>query len=1115
MDPRPPARAATDAVTFPADLELAHAGARPQPGEPRRAWPDALPRELILASAGSGKTFRISSRLIALLARGEAAEAVFASTFTRKAAGEILDRVLLRLAAASLDEDAARELAAHASLHADPDAARPAFWMNVLEGTVRTLHRLNVGTLDAFFVRAVGSFAPDLGLPAGWRIADDAAHAQLAALALQDVLTVAEPDVVVEVVRAMAGGRAARSVHDALLRQVADLMRVVHAIDPSAAGVWSAFDADAGERSTPAQRGALAARMSGAGVPLTKGGTPNQVWAKALVNAARLIDAGDWGGLLESTLCKAAVAGADFNRTPVPPAVAQLFDEACVLARTDLATRLADQSRALEAFGRLYGAALERRRREAGLYGFDDLTRLMGGSAAIAGREDLYYRLDGRIRHVLLDEFQDTSAAQWEALQPLMDELLSSDDGTRAAVIVADPKQSIYGWRGGAPELVELLLRRGALAPDALSTSWRSSPVVLDAVNRVFSALPALPAWQDDGVAGDVVTSWLSAFASHSAARPELAGHVRIVAGPADEGTGQDRPRLCRAAAELVAGLHAAMPGRGIGVLTRRNVTVARMMMELKRLGVLASEEGGNALTDAAPVTSLLALLRAADHPGNTVARYHVASTPVGEVLAFTDHSDDGAARSLSRRIRRRLVGDGYGRTLADLADRIRPYCDAREARRLAQLVELAFRYEPSATLRPSDFVAWIATQRVEDPVAADVRVMTVHQSKGLEFDVVVLPEMDAPLTRSGGGGPMAYRPAPVARVTRVFPYVNAAVLPLFSHIPEIAAAAAQSRSAELRDALSTMYVAMTRARHAVHVVVRPDGPNGPGKARTAARLLREALAPSLDTLATGDVLFEAGDPAWHGTLPAALPAMLPGTAAARAASSAVRLRQAPHRSRVLPRRSPSGLEGGGATDLAMVLRLGAGAARVRGSIAHLWLEQLAWIEDGLPDDGRLRELARSVSPDIDAAELDALVARLHAWLAAPAVRQALSRASWPARANVENEVPFLHRDGEILLEGVIDRLVTLRGEDGTVTGACIIDYKTDALDGADAAALQARRAYYAPQLEAYRRAVAHMYGLAAADIRAQLVFLECGAVLDVAAAVEDAAADAGESLRP
>jgi ATP-dependent helicase/nuclease subunit A len=335
--------------------------------------------------------------------------------------------------------------------------------------------------------------------------------------------------------------------------------------------------------------------------------------------------------------------------------------------------------------------------------------------------------------------------------------------------------------------------------------------------------------------------------------------------------------------------------------------------------------------------------------------------------------------------------------------------------------------------------------------------------------------------------------------------------MPLFAHVQGLAEAAAQAAAAELRDALSTMYVAMTRARHALHIMVKPDGPGGAGTARTPARLLREAIAPQREVLATGDVLHEVGDADWHRT-PAATAAADEGTVAAggdeaTAASAdtaaqrpprthspaAVRLRQPDRRSRGLPRRSPSALEGGDETDLAFILRLGAAASRARGSIAHLWLERITWLDDGVPAAAQLADLARSVSPDMDDAEIHALVARFHQWIAAPAVHALLSRAHWPQHARVETEVPFIHRDGDVLVEGYIDRLITLRDGDD-VTGAAIIDYKTDAIETGDAAALDARRRHYAPQLEAYRRAVARMYALPLAAVEARLVFLECGA---------------------
>jgi ATP-dependent helicase/nuclease subunit A len=1048
----------------------------------------ALPRELILASAGSGKTFRISSQLIALLAAGERPEEVFASTFTRKAAGEILDRVLTRLADAALSADAAAELAVHAA--PDRTVADSAFWLGVLERVVQSLHRLNIGTLDSFFVRAVRSFAQELGLPAEWTIADDTAQARIREQVLDKVFRTAEPAALITLLRAISGGRSGRSVQQSMLRRIRALVELHHAIDPHAGDAWSAFGPVGQPVSTAADRAALADSIAAAPVPLTTRGAPHAVWQKAVASAAVLVRDGDWSPLLGSALCRAALQAGRYSGHPVPAALCEVLNSACELARADVRARLADQAHALRAFTASYAAALETHRRDSGLFGFDDLTRYIA-AAAVTGRPDLFYRLDARTRHVLLDEFQDTSLAQWQALEPLMEELLAGHDGQRAALLVADPKQSIYGWRGGTPDLVTAIRDRYALDTAVLAKSWRSSPVVLDFVNKLFGALDSVPMLEGDDVARDVAARWLQSFTPHAAHHASLPGHVRIIVGPADEGAGQDRPRLCRSAARLVAQLHRDAPDMSIGVLTRRNATVARLMFELKRLGIRASEEGGNPLTDAAAVTSVLALLRLADHPGNTVARYHVAKTPVGAAFDYADHTDDAATLRLSHRIRQRLVDEGYGTVLADVAARVQHACDARELRRLGQLVELAYRYEGEATLRPSDFVEWVGARRVEDAVAAGVRVMTVHQSKGLEFDAVVLPELDAPLSRGSAGAPLAYRPDPAGPVTRAFPYVSTDLMPLFEDMPELAAAVDQARAAELRDSLSSLYVAVTRARHAVHAVIRPDGAKGPGSAKTAARILREALAADpVQRIDEGHVLYERGSPGWHSALER--PPQLPMAAPGRDGPLKVQLEGGQARRRTLPRRSPSELEGGSSVDLGFVLRLGAAAARDRGSIAHLWFEQVRWLEDGVPEDAALAGLARRVSVDLEQPALDELIGRFRTWLQVPAFRSQLSRSGFSTGATVEMEVPFMCRDGETLVEGVIDRLVTERA-DGIIRSATIIDFKTDAV--ADDAAVQARRAHYLPQMQAYRRAVAAMYGLTADRVTARLLFLEAGTV--------------------
>ncbi len=599
-----------------------------------------------------------------------------------------------------------------------------------------------------------------------------------------------------------------------------------------------------------------------------------------------------------------------------------------------------------------------------------------------------------------------------------------------------------------------------------------------------------------------VARDWLREFRVHSSAK-ELAGHVVVRVGPKDEGSGEARPRLSEHAAKHVATLHASMPDFTIGVLTRTNAAVARMMLNLRAEGVHASEEGGNPLTDAASVTAVLALLRLCDNPGNLVARYHVAHTPVGAAIGYTDHRDDAATFAISVEWRRRLLEGGYGATIAELAKLIDHACDARERRRLAQLGELAFRFEDEATLRPSDFVHFVRNERVEDPVAANVRVMTVHQAKGLEFDIVVLPELDAPLVRTTYQDVIAYRPRPGARVTRAFPYVHKALRALFPDMPELQGADEQLFRNELRDGLSILYVALTRAKHALHVIVKPNQ----GKGRSGARIMLRTLAPAHDEFAEGEVVIERGDRQWHeserrrreaatrdvrAAAAGVAPALTPGR---------ITLRTAAARTRALPRRSPSQLEGGGRVDLGMLLRLSGAAGR--GSVAHRWFEAVGWLEDGVPSDHVLGALAREVSSGLDDDELAALRTAFRGWLGQPALARLLRRSEWPAGSSVECEVPFLTRDGDAVVEGFIDRLVLTRS-DGRVVAAALIDFKTDAVTGRSE--LEQRTSHYRPQVEAYRRAVCRMYGLEATAVEAWLAFLEAGQVMRVPQRTHDPA---------
>lgn len=1049
----------------------------------------SFPHLLIRASAGTGKTYQLSNRYLGLLAAGIAPDKILATTFTRKAAGEIFDRVFHRLAEAATDGKCSDQLAAALKL-ADFDQFK---CRELLLTTLANQHRLRIGTLDSHFAQLASAFALELGLPAGWRIGETQEDADLQAEAIERVLEREQLPELLALLHLLTKGETQRGVSQLISGTVADLYNLFGQTKSEA---WSRLPQTTAL--TPEQLEATLAELQKLMLPSDKRAVA--AWQKDITAAA----AGDWETFIGGGLAGKIHAGSEkYYAWVFPDDVVRPYRALLEHAGSVLLKRLAMQTEATYKLLTRFNIEFQHLKQVRRLLRFDDVTLALAG-ADQAGSDRMSFRLGGRLQHLLLDEFQDTSLIQWQVLRPLA-QAITSQQVASSLFCVGDVKQAIYGWRGGLAEIFGALEQElTGLQNDQLAESRRSAQPIIDVVNQVFQNLTSHPSL-DRIEAG--VTAWQQAFPPHTTARKELLGYVTLETSPAAEDEDDKDDHHSPFVAERIANLAMQSPGCSIGVLVRSNAMVAQLIYLLRKLDVPASEEGGNPLADSPAVGLLLSLLQLADHPGDTACRFHVAKSPLAEHLKLTWPCPNDLAATVAQSVRRELVDEGYGAVVYRWAKWLAPQCDRRDLARLQQLVELAFAYQPRSTLRTTDFVNLVNAERVADPQAAQIRVMTIHQAKGLQFDIVVLPELEGAIS----GQPDTFvtgRLGPAQPVNVVCRYANEAIRGFLP--PEFQQLFDNNLRQKIDEALCVLYVALTRAVHALHIILEPAKPSEKKPPKTSAGLLRATLAPNVPALGS-KLLYQHGQADWYrqwsksagekGGNNLLAKAFAPATSAPIVLAKESKL---PPR---LERVAPSQLEGGSRLKLSEVFRPSSSALR-HGTLMHAWLEQIDWQETGLPEEALLRKLALQTLDDVFDTDFDlsAAIKKFYSLLKKPALQQVFKHDAYrqslivetPARQAVfekcqftaYRERTFALRDGDRLMNGSIDRLVIQQHQSQRI-GAEVIDFKTD--DVHVPGSLAKRVVYYRPQMAAYCAAVARLYDLPLASVSARLVFVFSG----------------------
>lgn len=788
---------------------------------------------------------------------------------------------------------------------------------------------------------------------------------------------------------------------------------------------------------------------------------------------------------------------------------------------------------------RPFAAGLRRRYLEAGYISYDAIVLL--ARDLLRDRPEVRREEAGRFDQILVDEFQDTDPVQYEIVFFLAAKApRSRSDAPRDAFcsalepgklfIVGDAKQSIYHFRGAdirAYERAVQAVRREGGERLTLRANFRSAPEIVKPLNELFRA--QFPAALDDPGGGTGAGGFDPEFEALEAVRRE-AGEPRIEIWSAGAGElGARRRRELEA--EIVAAEIAERVGRGdfrlqdVAILLRAFSELDVYLRALRARRIPYIVDGGKGFLRRYEVELLLAFVRAVTTPADSVSLVACLRSPALAVpdeelrrYAAASKKESGGERGslwslyaepdahefprlsraleLLRSVAREARGSPIDRLARRVCDEIplrlamaASYAGAQRVANLDKALRRIASLAREGRLTDAEILSSVEEREaagidegdsaLSDETVEAVRVLTIHKAKGLEWPVVIVPDLarqpdrERPEDRVGvvrfeseGAGESTLRAEALA--VRIGDFVSPAQL-----IKED-----EDRAHEAAEGRRLLYVATTRAQERLVLVA--------GSPKRKTRCWVDALAawgyarpggapPEEESFAGGAVLHRKFPEAPKATrAPREAGAETELLEAARAYEEAMRKlsgRKAPAFLR------PSALEGP-PEDRSLAPVDGEAAeprpgalperevALAAGTAVHLLLE--------LWEGGDPRWLLENAPR---AAAIAAAEAGIEASAVAAEVRKILERADKAGRLAalaalrpMAREVPVLFRgDGGEVWDGVIDAVA------GSAEDPRVVDYKTS---GEPASRDELRRKY-AGQLGLYARAVAAALGLA------------------------------------
>lgn len=833
------------------------------------------------ACAGAGKTWMLVSRMLRALLDGTAPHEILAITFTKKAAGEMRQRLqewLETFAQAPLDTLAAELIARGISPQRALDK-REAL-QDLYRQMLSSGRPVQIRTFHSWFAALLGTAPLALlqaqGLPVHFELLEDDAEAVRAVWGpfLHTVATSATLRADYEAVVARHGrSQTHKALAAALSKRVefdlADAAGVVDASVPPFQGQYPELGvcdepADALRGDTCRARWLARARALGAEANKTP-----QKAADAIIDA---LACENLNQCLDQLRRAMFVAKEDrLSKNLEKFAAAQEAEPE--LQRLLTARRQHDAWQHQQRMARLARcliAAFAAVKQQRGWVDMNDVERtaqVMLADPILSGW--VQERLDARVRHLLIDEFQDTNPLQWQALHAWLSGYAGAGGGASgqkppSVFIVGDPKQSIYRFRRAEPQVfiaAQAFVRDG-LGGDLLSCDHtrRNAMGVIAAVNHVMGAAQA----QNE----------TSGFRDHTTESKDPGVLLRLPAilppdSGSDGGGGTDpfvwrdslteprheaeetqRMRECtQAAAWVAAQIAAGTPPNEVLVLARKRDRLATMQDALRALHLPCVQPEKADLFDAPEVQDVVALLDVLVSTGHDLSLARALKSPLfglgdGALVALAalrrqpEHAASSWFDLLQKSELLALDTQALGADLTQykaLVDALPPHdalhavyqhgdvlarfaAAAPAAQRMAVVANLrallaaSLQHDGGRYLTPYAFVRAMKKGGVRAPGRVDaqaVRLLTVHGAKGLEARCVLLLDTDTRPQKAETMGVLVDWPGENATPAGFVFLASESSPP-----PSAEAALATEQQARQREELNMLYVAMTRAKH-------------------------------------------------------------------------------------------------------------------------------------------------------------------------------------------------------------------------------------------------------------------------------------------------------------